>query len=510
MRGRLLHALLILPSAILLAAGFAACRKDSGRPAGDKGRKAVQVQVRFPAGTAPGTVLFRYLDTGESLWLDPLSPDGTYLLGEGSGEPRPVLAVYPADAPVTVADGRLYFEIPPEQDGTLRPLFYGQASVSGGYEAAGLVLSPMYQVLRLDLGRTPFVLRKLELKPSDGSLLSGRAWVDLTTGERGASQSKVTVTPVEPLNLRPPGTTLSVMVPDPAVPLSAVMAFTDGTEFPVEDLAAYSALINTPYTLGTSLAINSSQTDANMARIPAAGIWWVEVTCNSFWRNIPEAEWEWRARNIRKLIGDYGLKVWSCHLPYSGTMDISVLDDAKRAANVELFKRMIRLCGELYKPQRLVLHPSSEPIGDAERPQRLANAKASIRELAPVAKEIGAVLCVENLPRTCLGRVTAEMKELIADTPDVMVTFDVNHLLIESHEKYFDELGDRIGNVHMSDYDRVDERHALPGNGVIDWPFVHWRLRLSGYNGIFMHEVKAAAGKPADLPKRYNELIFVQ
>ena len=127
-----------------------------------------------------------------------------------------------------------------------------------------------------------------------------------------------------------------------------------------------------------------------------------------------------------------------------------------------------------------------------------------------MAKEIGAVLCVENLPRTCLGRVTAEMKELIADTPDVMVTFDVNHLLIESHEQYFDALGDRIGNVHMSDYDRVDERHALPGNGVIDWPYVHWRLRMSGYNGIFMHEVKASAGKPADLPKRYNELIFVQ
>ena len=509
MRGRRLHARLILPSALLLAAGFVACREVSG-PSGDKGRKAVQVHVRFPAGISPGAVQFRYLDTGESFRADPLSSDGTYLLGEGSGDLRPLLAVYPADAPVTVADGRLYFEIPPEQDGTLRPLFFGQAQAAGGYEVAELALTPMYQVLTLDLGRTPFVLRNLELKPSDGSLLSGRAWVDLSTGERGAFQSKVTVTPAAPLNLRPPGTKLSGMVPDPAVPLSGVMTFTDGTVFPVEDLAAYSALINTPYTLGTSLAINSSQTDANMARIPAAGIWWVAVTCNSFWRNIPEAEWDWRARDIQKRIRDYGLHVWSCHLPYSGTMDISVLDDAKRAANVELFKRMIRLCGELYAPQRLVLHPSSEPIGDAERPQRLANARASIRELAPVAKEIGAVLCVENLPRTCLGRVTAEMKELIADTPDVMVTFDVNHLLIESHEQYFDALGDRIGNVHMSDYDRVDERHALPGNGVIDWPYVHWRLRMSGYNGIFMHEVKASAGKPADLPKRYNELVFVQ
>ena len=163
----------------------------------------MQVHVRFPAGISPGAVQFRYLDTGESFRADPLSSDGTYLLGEGSGDPRPLLAVYPADAPVTVADGRLYFEIPPEQDGTLRPLFFGQAQAAGGYEVAELALTPMYQVLTLDLGRTPFVLRNLELTPSDGSLLSGRSWVDLSTGERGASQSKVTVTPAAPLTRFP-------------------------------------------------------------------------------------------------------------------------------------------------------------------------------------------------------------------------------------------------------------------------------------------------------------------
>ena len=503
MRGMLLHALCILPSAVLLAAGFAACRTQEGETL-----QGVKVHVNFPKDIAPGAVAFRFLDSGETVVKEPLSSNGTYLLTAKDGEERPLAAVYPADAAVSFADGRLYYEIPAEQDGTLPPLYYGTVEASAGYAASELVLKPLYAVRNVDLSHTPFSLRKMELTPSDGSLLSGRAWVDLSTGKRGASQAKVTVTPPEPVDCHRSGTVIPVMVPDPSVPLSAMLTFTDGTEFPVEDLAAYSELVNTPYTLGTSLAINSSQNAANFALLPAAGLWWVEVTCNTFWRNHPESEWETRAKNIQKLIKDYGLNVWSCHLPFSGTLDISVLDDAKRAENVALIKRMIRLCGELYKPQRLVLHPSSEPISDADRPQRLANAKASIREIAPVAAEIGAVLCIENLPRTCLGRVPSEMVELISDTPDVMVTFDVNHLLMDTHEHYFDLLGDRIGNVHMSDYDRIDERHALPGDGVIDWPYVHWRLRLSGYNGIFMHEVKAAAGKAADLPQRYNEVIF--
>ena len=276
----------------------------------------------------------------------------------------------------------------------------------------------------------------------------------------------------------------------------------------MEDVEALTRKVNAPYTIGTSLAINSSQTAAQIARIKEAGIEWVEVTCNSFQRNIPEAQWVSRAESIRKLLADAGLKIWSCHLPYSGTLDISVLDDAARQNNVEIQKQMIRLCGEKFHPQRLILHPSSEPIADGDRAKRLENARASIGELAPIAREIGAVLCIENLPRTCLGRVTSEMLYLTDPYPDVKVCFDTNHLLLESHDKYFADLGSRIGTIHVSDYDRVDERHALPGNGVIDWPAFHYRLRLSGYDGIFMYEVKSGAGTPAQLVDVYNKLIF--
>lgn len=79
---------------------------------------------------------------------------------------------------------------------------------------------------------------------------------------------------------------------------------------------------------------------------------------------------------------------------------------------LESMKDMMRVAG-VFKPQRIVLHPSSEPIYSDEREQRLANSHASIGELAPVTKGIGAVLGVENLPRTCLGQNGEEMMGLI-------------------------------------------------------------------------------------------------
>ena len=102
------------------------------------------------------------------------------------------------------------------------------------------------------------------------------------------------------------------------------------------------------------------------------------------------------------------------------------------------------------------------------------------------------------------------MLYLLEPYPDLRVCFDTNHLLLETHEQYFRDLGDRIGTVHVSDYDRVDERHALPGDGVIDWPAFHYMLRSSGYDGIFMFEVKSAVGTPAQLTERYNNVIFAK
>ena len=53
------------------------------------------------------------------------------------------------------------------------------------------------------------------------------------------------------------------------------------------------------------------------------------------------------------------------------------------------------------------------------------------------------------------------------------------------------KLGRRILTVHISDYDFIDERHWLPGEGKNDWNAILAALQAVGYAGPFMYEVRA-------------------
>lgn len=226
------------------------------------------------------------------------------------------------------------------------------------------------------------------------------------------------------------------------------------------------------------------------------GLEYVEVTINDFWRPAKShAEIYERADRALAWIEASGLKVWSVHLPFSRTLDISVLDDKARAENVAFMKEMIALAGRFH-PRKLVLHPSSEPIAPEEREERLRNSHRSIGKLAPEAKRIGATLCVENLPRTCLGQTGEEMLRLIDGYGDVRLCFDTNHLFFQSHADYLKAVGNRIGTVHLSDYDFENECHWIPGKGKIDWGELWNGILRSGYDGILMFE---CYGEPDEL-----------
>ena len=233
------------------------------------------------------------------------------------------------------------------------------------------------------------------------------------------------------------------------------------------------------------------------------GLDYIEVTMNTLIGKDSTGVHE-RAMLLKSQIDSSGLKVWSVHMPFSRVIDISIIDSTKRADAVNYVKDMMRLAG-LFHPQRVILHPSAEPVSPDERAERLANSHASIGEIAPVAKEIGAVLCIENLPRTCLGKNSEEMMYLIEGYDEVGLCFDINHLLYQSHEDYLKGISKgKIKTVHISDYDFADERHLLPGVGKIDWAPLWKGIRNNGYDGIMMFE---CYGEPAELAHARDILL---
>jgi sugar phosphate isomerase/epimerase len=58
-----------------------------------------------------------------------------------------------------------------------------------------------------------------------------------------------------------------------------------------------------------------------------------------------------------------------------------------------------------------------------------------------------------------------------------------------------------IYSLHISDYDFVDERHRLPGDGVNDWSGIFRELERAGYEGPLMYEVPCK-------PKERDEISY--
>ncbi len=183
---------------------------------------------------------------------------------------------------------------------------------------------------------------------------------------------------------------------------------------------------------------------------------------------------------------EYGVELWSYHLPFSGEIRI---DDRKFAKEtVAYWQELIKKAADIGIP-RFVVHPSSEPISEENRKAHIECAKESLFRLAECAKVSGGVIAVEDLPRSCLGNCSDEMLELLSAHGDLKVCFDTNHLLGEDAVQFIRRLKGKIITTHVSDYDFVNERHWLPGEGKIDWASIISALQEIEYDGAWLYEL---------------------
>ena len=190
---------------------------------------------------------------------------------------------------------------------------------------------------------------------------------------------------------------------------------------------------------------------------------------------------------------DAGLAVRSFHLPFylapeDGPVDPAALDPAVRRKTAEIHARCLEQAAET-GARIAVVHACLEPVEDADRAARLDASRESMAALAARGAELGIVVCVENLPRSCLGNTAAELLSIVAADSRLRVCFDTNHLLLESHAAFLEAAGLLVATLHVSDYDFVNERHWLPGEGKIDWQTLMDGLDAIGYRDAFTYEV---------------------
>lgn len=246
--------------------------------------------------------------------------------------------------------------------------------------------------------------------------------------------------------------------------------------------------------VGTSSGLFTDFSQEEFNQFKKDGIDYIELSSGVFGKKT-QAEKEAQVIDLKKKADESGIKVWSIHLPFGRTLDVSNLNETERNNMIRECSDLMALCKPL-KPQKYVIHASAEPITDLERQQRLSTSIMSLKILNETAKKQSAKLAVECLPRTCLGNTAAELLTIVDGVGNgVGICFDANHLLKEKPEEFVAKTGNKIVTVHISDYDGVDERHWLPGVGIINWTNVISELAKSGYKGPFMFE--ASRRKPA-------------
>lgn len=218
----------------------------------------------------------------------------------------------------------------------------------------------------------------------------------------------------------------------------------------------------------------------------------------------------------KRLAEESGVKLWSFHIPFApfDMVDPSFIDEEKRRYTVSKFCGYIR-CAADAGIEIAVIHASGEPITE-ERQKRLESAKKSFREIADYAESLGVKVAVEDLPRTCIGHCSDEIAEILSVSDNIGVAFDTNHLTVQDNPDFIASVGKRIITTHFSDYDFIDERHLLPGEGKIDWKQLMEALDHAGYEGPVIYElgrgstnsiVRKAPLSAKDIMKNHSALV---
>lgn len=198
---------------------------------------------------------------------------------------------------------------------------------------------------------------------------------------------------------------------------------------------------------------------------------------------------------LKAMLQQHTVRPMTVHARFGNAYDVSSLDDEIIPQALAAAKVAIDLAQELDAPM-IVMHASAEPIAPAERQRRLNRAQASFAKIGTWCRTAHKRVAIELLPRTCLGNTVEELLELLRALDDATfgVCLDTNHLMDRFQElpENVRTLGDRLITLHLSDYDGIDEKHELPGTGVLDWRAFMQALRDIDYNGPFNYECKPA------------------
>lgn len=247
-------------------------------------------------------------------------------------------------------------------------------------------------------------------------------------------------------------------------------------------------------TVGLSALGFSADDATEMKKLADAGIRAVEISFGS----LEQAE-GFNFSAARDAADKYDITLWSLHLPFVPFKKLDPTTDNTEIRNftfrtfLDIIKKGTEIGVKIF-----VAHPSVEPIASEDRQKSLDNSAEFFSKLADEAEKLGAVIALEDLPRTCIGNCSDEILYMLGFNEKLRACFDTNHILSEEATEFIRRVGSKIITLHVSDYDFVNERHWLPGEGDVAWQSLYGALCEVGYNGVWLYELGTRPKKGID------------
>ena len=268
---------------------------------------------------------------------------------------------------------------------------------------------------------------------------------------------------------------------------------------------------------GISINIASGSFDSQLTSIAMAGFKYIEITINDSYgiRNMTDDEAKTKLTQRMNSVKAAGLTVWSIHLPFEDANWTNIAGkETVRVQSVNNIMRVLRLCVECFPEcKNYVLHASKGVLKPRE--ESVNQARKSLKEMVPVATQLGVRICVENLVGS-LCYYYEELHNTITGIDNTWVTYDIGHANCKGYDvvKFLEYIGPRLGTVHMHDtkFGSGNDSHDLLGdpslgNGCIkQWEdVIRTMLEDNRYRGVFMFEL---SGKnPNTVMASYNKIV---
>jgi sugar phosphate isomerase/epimerase len=299
--------------------------------------------------------------------------------------------------------------------------------------------------------------------------------------------------------------------PEPEKPTTTIITPTTQNSNPGEDSAGLY------YTIGMQINVDDATFSTRLKEVAEAGFKYVELKIKYSYglHNKTDEQVAATFASMQQQIDNYGVTVWSIHLPYEDKNWTSIsANESIRTQSVEYILRTLRLCAAHFKTcKNYVLHASKSVSPSATA---ISQAQKSLMEMDEVAKQLGVRFCVENLVGSFCYTVD-DLLAVIKPFDNVYATFDIGHANCKGYDvvEYLKAIGTKLGTVHMHDtaYKSGSDDHRLVGDGDIHTKNRPWgeiyktMLSNNGYRGVFMFEPKDNQ-KATDVVARYNEIIL--